>query len=1215
MDEEGRIENEGEGEADEAVSQPAEGAPDRSPAARNPVRRLWRRRLRRVVKWSTWGLIVSMVLIVLFFTQTARGQGVVLDELLARVRSSLAGELVVRDIHSPTLFLGLTLEDVRLDAADGRRFLEADSVVIRYSPLSLAIGSPRLRSSTFYGLRVEISRYPGDDFANVNRLVPPGDSTTAVASAPTTVGLGRIAVRGGTLEVLTPADPDVPEELTVPAPGGGRLRRIAVDDLDLDIERTIFRSSGPVVIDARLASLSAAVSILSDPLVIHEAQGDLSFGDLGLRVEDGAFRLPGSLLEGGFALGPDRVGDPWLFSASFQTDDWGDLADIGWVDPRIPEGRFRGTVQVRLVDGVDLGLQRVEVQTGGSTVTFDGGAHFADVVSLRQMRVTASPVTIGVLEPWLDRDLPFAGSLRGNATLSGTLVDLGATGRLTFVPQDFSDAVTTADFSGMIHLGENPGGTGLEVRVDPLDYRVLAPVWPAAERLGTGRATFSIDGRAEAGLLVVGDLVHRSNATTTSRVVGRGTLRHRVDSEWIVDARTELSPLSLQLLGRIWPDIDLPGSVTGPVRVDGRITDLHVVADLTSEQGRLVFDGAADMTAPGAGYRFEADAEDLNLSAFTTRVPTPSIFSGRVEVEGSGLAVDSIEGSAAVALRSGRVGALTVDSAQASLTLSDGLLTANDLIATVGGVRIDGGGGMGIRADREGQASFDFSAQTLQGLRPVFMGDSILVGDTLNPLEQDALRARGIDPDTLPTAMDVRMEGRVLGSAEVSGWLGDFDVDLLFDLARGAYGHNSVDTARVSLMASGLPETLGEWDVGLDAGNVVWLDRSFEQLRFDGTMVQRRGEGVLDVNRKAGESYYLTGAFAVDSLGGELQLTDARIHVQDLDWILSRPTNVTWNESSLVVDTLEVRRSDDDPMFLLASGTLTRGGDSDFQMVMEGFHIEHVLQIAQREDIDLSGHVDLSLGIVGPAESPVIDAKFSVRDPRYGDFALSRVDGTLAYRDRSANVDVDAWVGDREVLTGSGVVPVDLALTTVESRSVEQEMDVTLTADSLDASLALVYLSALENVVGTVSAEMHIGGTPSRPEPSGRVVLQNAAWTVEALGVRHTGVSGELLLQPDRSVAIRLATVGRGASAGTSTISGVVRLEPVNNPSSIPLQSTSTGSWRWTAGTCRRGSVGTSSSAGAIRRRSSTARCEWRRPRCSWKSSPVTRTWSTSAIR
>ena len=69
-------------------------------------------------------------------------------------------------------------------------------------------------------------------------------------------------------------------------------------------------------------------------------------------------------------------------------------------------------------------------------------------------------------------------------------------------------------------------------------------------------------------------------------------------------------------------------------------------------------------------------------------------------------------------------------------------------------------------------------------------------------------------------------------------------------------------------------------------------------------------------------------------------------------------------------------------MFLLASGTLTRGGDSDFRMVMEGFHIEHLLQIAQREDIDLSGHVDLSLGIVGPAESPVIDARFSVRDPK-----------------------------------------------------------------------------------------------------------------------------------------------------------------------------------------------------------------------------------------
>jgi autotransporter translocation and assembly factor TamB len=172
-----------------------------------------------------------------------------------------------------------------------------------------------------------------------------------------------------------------------------------------------------------------------------------------------------------------------------------------------------------------------------------------------------------------------------------------------------------------------------------------------------------------------------------------------------------------------------------------------------------------------------------------------------------------------------------------------------------------------------------------------------------------------------------------------------------------------------------------------------------------------------------------------------------------------------------------------------------------------------------------------------------------VEDPQYGDFGLTRLEGSLEYRERQAAFLLDAWDEERRVVSGEGIVPVNLALSEVEGRAVEENMDVTMRVDSLDAAVALVYLSALEDVAGTVSAQIHIGGTPSRPEPSGTVTLADAAWTVDALGVRHTGVSGELLLQRNRTVGIKLASIGSSAANGTSTVSGIVRLEPeVTNP-------------------------------------------------------------------
>ncbi|MGD8729095.1 MAG: translocation/assembly module TamB [Gemmatimonadota bacterium] len=994
---------------------------------------------------------------------------------------------------------------------------------------------------------MEISRYPGDDFSNVNRLVPPGGDDGTPPSTARTIGLGRIAVRGGSLQILTPASSDTPEALTEVAPDGGRLRRMAVDDLDLDLERTIFRSEGPVMVDARLASLSGSIFVLEKPLVIHEAQADVTFGDRGLRIDGGQFRLPGSFLEGGVGFGPDRPGDPWTLTADFRSNDWSDLADIAWVDPRIPSGRFRGDASLRVQDGIQIGLDDVDVQAAGSVLALDGRVRFADVMSMRSLRVTANPLDLSLVDPWIEEELPFEGSVRGSATLGGTLADLSATGRMTYTPDDLPGAVTTADFSGTLHMGENPGGSSLQLRLDPFDYRVLEPLWADAARLGTGRVTVSVEGRAEDGMLVVADVTHRSDSTTTSRAMGRGMVRRASAGDWVVDGRAELAPLSLPLLGRLWPEVDLPGAVRGPVRVNGRLNDLHAEGDLTSDAGRLVFDVTTDATAPADGYVFEAEAQELDLAAFTTTVPKPSILSGRASIDASGFALDSLFGSAVVALTSAQVGGLSLDSTDASLDIEDGLLRARDVRANVAGILIEGSGSVGMSAERTGEARFTFSGETLERLRPVFMGDSILVADTLNPLEQDALRARGIDPDTLPTAMDVRLEGGLEGTAEVRGWLRDLDVDLLFDLTHGAYGHNSVDSARVSLMASGLPETMGEWDVDLSARQLVLAERVFEQLYFDGTMVQRRGEGMLDIVRRPDENYHLTGAFAVDSLGGELQLTEAQIEVDSMSWLLSNPTNVVWDQTSLTVDSLEVRRTDSDPMVLAAAGTLTRGGDSDFRLLMEGFHIEQALRLAQREDIDVSGHVDLDLDISGPAEEPVINARFDVDQPSYGPVRLSRLDGTFDYADRRVDVDLAAWVDDRQVFTGDGVIPVDLALTDVESRAVEEQMDLTLRADSLDAALALVYLDALEDVVGIVSAEMRVRGTPTRPEPSGTVTLSRAGWTLPAIGVRHTNVSGDLLLQPNGTVGVKLASNG-GTDLGSSTISGLVRLDPLTNP-------------------------------------------------------------------
>ncbi|MSR20258.1 MAG: translocation/assembly module TamB [Gemmatimonadetes bacterium] len=1121
--------------ADVGTEAESAAAPEASPRRRS--------RLGLLFRLAFAGLVGFALTAAAFLSQTASGQRMVLDEILGRVRGALAGELTVGGVHSQTLLAGVTLTDVRLDAAGGRRVLEADSLVLRYSLFSLLVASPQVRSATLHGLDLEISRGPDDDALNVQRILADGGAgpDTLAPGRPSTIDLGRISVRGGTIVVLTPAEEAT--RLTVAAPDGTPLRRLAFEGVDMDLEETVLRPGGTVALDARLASFSASVHIVEQPLVVQAAVGGLTFGAEGLRIEGGTFRMPGSLFEGDLAFGPERPGEAWTFAAELRADEWGDLADLRWIDPRIPAGAFRGEVKLRSEEGLDVALRSFEVQSGASTVVATGGARFDERMVLSDMVVTASPLDVAMLAPWMARDVPWDGFLSGQATFSTSDGKLHGDGRMTLVPAGLGGAPTTADFSGTVLTGGNPGAEGVRLRLDPLNYRVLEAFWPGAAGLADGSADLQIDGRADAGILVVADVTHRADTTSTSRMVGRGVFR-RSEFGWTTDAQGDLAPLSLELVTRLWPQLELRGSVSGPVRLNGTLDDLQFDGDLAAGGGRLGMNGSIDLATLGASYALEADAEAVSLASFTDRAPEPSIVSGHVALRGSGLALDSLDGTAGVSIRPSRVGPLRITSAAAAVRFAGGLLMVDTMEVDISGGRIGGSGALGMTPAANGEARFAFAIDSLLSLRPMFMGDSLLVRDGLSPLEEELLRVRGIEPDTLPSELDVRMAGSLRGSGAVRGNFGDLGVELVFDARDVAYRDNAVDSAHVEMAASGLPEMRGDWQAGIRALGISWESRRFEEVDFDGTMSQRRGEGTLNIRRRLGERYFATGAFALDSVGGEVALAEASVQIDDLSWVLDGPSRIAWDTVSVRVDSLELRRLGEDPASVTAQGTLTRGGESNFRLDMQGFHVEDATRILQREDIVLSGHVDLSLTVRGPAESPSLDALFQVRDPRYGSFQLSRLGGSLQYRDRSSEFRVDAWDASRNVLSAFGTLPLDLALTDVEERSLDEPMDVRVTADSLDAAIALAYFRTLEDVTGTVSADLSIRGTSREPQPRGTIRLVDGAWTIAALGVRHTGILGDLELRPDRTVGVAFGTSGDG----TSTVSGVVTMVPFADP-------------------------------------------------------------------
>jgi translocation and assembly module TamB len=1108
-------------------------------------RRRGRRRRGLLLTLFVGGLLAGGAVAAMILTRP--GQRLVLGAMLDRFRENLAGSLTVQEIRSPSLLFGATLIGLRLDAEGDRPFLEVDSVEVRYSMLSLLGARPRLRGLTLWGPRVVISRFAGEEGSNVTRLVKPGPPSPDSAQPGQSIGLGTVRIEGGLLEVLTPAAPGISARVpTVSDPTGeGRLRRLALEDMRLELDDALLFDQDGNLFAGRLTQLATDVGIFTDPLRINRVQGSLTFGAQGLSIRDAAFRLPDSSLDGELFLGPEQGGESsWGFHVALRTDGPAALADLRWLDARIPTGTLEGGIGVELDGGVIVHLEGADIGLEASRLAVDGDVVVGRRLSLRGLDVRASPVALSRLEPWLGRDIPVDGWLSGRMILSGTMDELRTGARVTLVPAGHGGRPTTADLQGLLHFGVNPGVTDLTARVDPFNFEILSALQPAFAVPGDGSIRLEASGRVDDGVRFSVDVAHGPGGATASRILARGATRRAEDGRWVSDVQGDLAPLSLEMMAGWAPGLSLRGGIQGPVRAVGPWEALRVSGDLRAGGGDLTVDAVLDMTDLSRRYLLTAEASGVDLADLSDRVSVPSDWFGRLEVDAGGGRLQTLDGRGTLSVSGSRLGGLHVNDLEVNVSASGGILHIDTLSADLGDVRILGSGELGLIEARTGSARIDFDSESLLGLRSIFRGDTVLTRDGLTELQRRFLTMQGVDPDTLPVEADVAMDGALEGSLLIHGSASSMDVEGGLRLHRGVYGQDRLERANAWVVARNVTSSSRSVDLDLQAEGILIGGRTFAGVDAEVLLEGRRGEGTVAVVRGETERYDLAGAFTLHDEGGEVDLQVADLGLQEALWRLRRPTRIRWGPGLLAIEDLELAREDDDPMRLSAAGELSWVGASDFSADVSGLHLERLARVTQWTGPDVEGEVDLGVRVTGPAETPVIHGSVSVRDARYGHISFGNVSGRIDYRDRAADLRLEARDQGSQVFLAEGAVPVDLALAPEGSRVTEDAMDVSVRADGLDAAVLLSYLTFLEDQEGALTGDFHIGGPLDAPEPSGVLDLAGGAWTFEALGVRHRGVQGTLTLRPDRTVEVDL----RGSSGGTATVAGTVVMDPLTNP-------------------------------------------------------------------
>lgn len=1181
----------------------------------------------KVARWTLRGgavlalLALGLSLLVFVLNRTQRGQTFVLARALGFVQGRIDGDLRVEGIRSSGLLGGFTLRGVSIADETGRGFVSADSVEVRYALSSLLSGDVVLRRVHLWNPTVVLEPQPdgrlnalGIFRVAADTLAPKPPEAPEPDPAGRLIVIGELLVDGGSLAVRVPVSPDAPapdpadEGLVIPrleVPGVGEVQEVSVRDLAGRVED--LRIVDPEVAGQSMTieSLRGLVRVFDEPVQVADIRGELTVTGDSVLLDAERFWLPETETAGrlALALGEEDLDLTVDLEATVLR-----LGDFRWLLPDLPEGTGSGEIEVRIQGGeTRVSASGVELSSGRSRIRGRGEVTLPPDAPMRVSGVDVEFLPLGFdLVQWFAPEplpLPAEALVRGRVRADGRLDALRLAGEVTL--SEVGRAPTTVQVEGTVHAEGAPGGTGLSLVVEPLDYALLGDLLPGGFPLtGSGRVAGTLDGRYGEDVQVDFTALHEAPGVPTSAVQLRGVVRGRGEA-LAVELKGLLQPLSLDALARDWPALPVSGEVRGTVTARGPLSGLALDLLLDTPGGAVRGEALLDARDPAAGYSGEIGLEGFDVARVVDGVPDSTLVTGLLAVEGQGLDPDSLVASIRVALEPSRVAGLPLDGASLTARVGAGHLTVAALEIRSPAVRLSGAGVLALEegdgpillpgeaegdplwlddgeggipvlpplalpgaADTVPALRLEIQETDLEALRPWLMPGATVARDDLSPLDVEVLRLEGVDPDTLPTRAELALGGDLQGEVVLRGALTRFRLDGSLEFQELAWGRSSLEegTVHVSLrdpLGGGAPM----------AGRIATRDVALGERRFDSVvaflgLVDGSGVASARVSRTpspagapAGEDRPLRplpdsaapaateeirfhAPFTLDSVGTlEARLEELVVSSRDVDWSLANPAFIQRDSLGLRIRDFHLRRPEPGGVRIQADGRLPVRGEADFTLSVQDLDLSRLVSLLQL-DLDLEGVVDLQSRITGTAAAPLMEGTLEANELRWANVPLERVEGGFSYRDRRIRTDVVVDEEGRRVLEAMLSIPADLAFGSVEERFPRDELDGEIVVSEFPAAIALSILDVFQEVEGAFSGNVVLAGTLEDLSPTGRITLVGGAATLEAVGVRYTEVGLEGTLREGGVIEVE----GSARAGGEARVAGTLDVSDLRDP-------------------------------------------------------------------
>jgi translocation and assembly module TamB len=1113
-------------------------------------------------------------------TQSDGGREWIRTRLQGLAASVVKGKLHLGKI-SGSFLTDFAVDSISIVGPDDSVFIATGPTSVTYDPRDLIDGRIIFRSveiqHPFFVFRKNI-----DNTWNYNKVFPPsggeagGPVTPAssikrvaarVESAPPSrtafgavVQFRNVRIRGLHFQLTVPWSPDdslkgarrdsaiahnlvaKDQEVHAVVVKGRRSYQRTINWTEGDFTFNRIRLRSPNSPGRRFDIARFDVNEQSPPFAVRNLRGIVQWTGDSIRLDIRHLELPGSVARATGLLDWSN-NRPMRYDLLILSDSVS-LSDVSWIAPSIPS-TGGGSVTLRIKSDrdphlVDYALEKMDLRTNASHL--QGAMTFAvggPVLILKDMNIVASPFDFALIET-MNRGKfpqPWNGAFTGTVRAVGGPVNHFVVNDLQLRYADRNVPGATSMFAGHGELDIlNPANTtfhGFHLDLTRLDLRTpqfLSPGFPRLNGVISGEAT--LDSIWTDVRFSDADITHTDgDSTPPSRF--KGDIRLTSSGPNVAfDVAVAALPLSLNTIARSYPDLPVRGAFTGPIRMQGDMTDFSASVDLTGDAGRLQLEGRFDASTPGyrAATRGSVAALDLKQLSAHPGAPTTSL-SGRFVTSLEWDSLPNMLGDAQFSADRSLVDGVRVYSGRADLRFAAGAMQMDSLRVESASGTLTARGGIGLSAARNDSVAFHLQVDSLGGLRKYLVTAHVARDSTAHV-------------DTAGNALADSLGGDLSANGVVAGNLSKFTVRANAVGSQLRIGSMTARQVTLTAAVGALPDSaVGLLMFAADTARVGAL--AFSRIAVRDSVSGRGSQRVSLSAKSALDSARATADIRFHGDTTAVRVDSLVIQTSGDSWFLRRRAEVQIVRGALAVDSIALSGKSGASFAL--SGRTTADSTVALAIRADSLSLADIGELMQAQT-PYEGTATLRADVSGTLANPVMKFDGTLTNATVLGLRLDAISAKGDYADRRL---VSSFGYSRQgvpALHGTATLPLDLSLGATGSRLIEAPIVASIHTDSGGMGVLASLSKSVTKAAGTLALDVDVSGTWKHPLINGALVVHDGDLSLEQLGAVHlTALEANVAFHGD-SISGKVSAHSGKTKPATGELSGSIGIRDIQKP-------------------------------------------------------------------